>query len=75
MMKNNSSGGGFFLSLLAILFIGLKLGGVIQWSWIWVLSPIWVPVALVLFILLVVMIGLVARLYIRKYRRNRLYKP
>jgi len=27
---------------LGILFIGLKLAGAIDWSWIWVLSPFWV---------------------------------
>ncbi len=27
---------------LGILFIGLKLAGVIDWSWIWVLSPFWI---------------------------------
>ena len=29
-----------FLELLALLFIGLKLGGVINWSWWLVLSPV-----------------------------------
>lgn len=42
-----------FLALLALLFIGLKLGGVIAWSWIWVLSPLWIiPVFLLLMFLL-----------------------
>lgn len=27
---------------LGLLFIGLKLGGVIAWSWLWVLSPFWI---------------------------------
>ena len=31
-----------FTTLLAILFIGLKLTGYITWSWWWVLSPIWI---------------------------------
>ena len=31
-----------FGSLLLLLFIGLKLGGVIDWSWWWVLSPLWI---------------------------------
>jgi len=34
--------------LLLILFIGLKLTNVINWSWLWVLSPLWIPVALML---------------------------
>ena len=35
----------FFLKALALIFITLKLCGVITWSWWWVLSPLWlVPV-------------------------------
>lgn len=41
-----------FLPLLALLFIGLKLGGVIAWSWVWVLAPVWVYFALLLVIVL-----------------------
>lgn len=26
---------------LAVLFIALKLCGVITWSWVWVLAPLW----------------------------------
>lgn len=33
-------------ALLLVLFIGLKLGNVIAWSWWWVLSPLWIPFAL-----------------------------
>ena len=47
--KNTSSGVGFG-GLLTILFIGLKLGEIIDWSWWWVLSPIWLPIAVLLFI-------------------------
>lgn len=45
---SNSSSGISFCGLLAILFIGLKLTNHIQWSWLWVLSPIWIPIALAL---------------------------
>ena len=42
-----------FLSLLTILFIGLKLGGIIAWSWWFVLLPLWiVPVVFLSFIVL-----------------------
>lgn len=50
----NNSGGIGFLGLLAIVFIVLKLTGYIAWSWWWVLAPIWIPVILVPFILLLV---------------------
>lgn len=46
-----------FAGLLTILFIGLKLTGAISWSWIWVLSPLWIGWAIVL---LVVAIWLLA---------------
>jgi len=41
------SGGIGFLDLLTILFIALKLTGYIVWSWWWVLSPLWLPLAAV----------------------------
>jgi hypothetical protein len=57
MSNNNtsSSGGLSFTGALTILFIGLKLCNVINWSWWWVLSPIWISLSLALFILAVVL--------------------
>jgi hypothetical protein len=50
-MANSSSGGGAgFFSLLAVLFIGLKLTNYIAWSWWWVLAPVWIPTIIVLVI-------------------------
>lgn len=47
--SNSDSGGGIgFFGLLAVLFIGLKLTGHITWSWLWVLSPLWLPLACVI---------------------------
>jgi hypothetical protein len=43
-----------FISLLTILFIGLKLTGYITWSWWWVLSPIWIGILVVLVIMVIV---------------------
>lgn len=40
-MKEETNGGISFLGLLVIVFIVLKLCKVIEWSWWWVLSPIW----------------------------------
>lgn len=50
-----SSGGIGFAGVLAILFIALKLTGYIKWSWLWVLSPIWITAAIVIFVLLVML--------------------
>jgi hypothetical protein len=37
-----------FSQLLTLLFIGLKLGGVIDWSWWLVLLPLYAPLLLFL---------------------------
>lgn len=37
-----------FLSLLTVLFVGLKLTGHIGWSWWLVLAPLWFPVTALL---------------------------
>jgi hypothetical protein len=50
--------GGWFCELLTVLFIGLKLTGFIAWSWWWVLSPLWIPVVIVLAIVVVVLLVL-----------------
>jgi hypothetical protein len=41
------------LTLLLVLFVGLKLIGHISWSWLWVLAPIWVPVITILGIVII----------------------
>ena len=38
-----AKGGVGFFGLLTIVFITLKLLNVINWSWIWVLAPLWCP--------------------------------
>ncbi len=55
--SNSSSGGIGFAGLLTILFIGLKLGGVIAWSWWWVLSPIWITASLAIVLLIIVVLA------------------
>ena len=41
-----NSGGIGLSGLLTVLFVGLKLTNYITWSWIWVLAPLWIPVAI-----------------------------
>jgi hypothetical protein len=45
-VNNESSGGIGFVGVLTIAFIVLKLTSVIDWSWWWVLSPLWISFAL-----------------------------
>ena len=42
-----------FPGLLALVFIVLKLTGHIDWSWWWVLSPLWIVAAMVVLVFLV----------------------
>lgn len=51
--SSSSSGGIGFTSGLTLLFIGLKLGNVITWPWLWVLAPTWLPVSLVIVIFVI----------------------
>lgn len=47
MSQNNTSTGGLSLvGVLTIVFVVLKLIGVITWSWLWVLSPLWIAALL-----------------------------
>ena len=50
--KNNASSGGLGLaSVLTIIFVVLKLVGVIDWKWIWVLAPLWIDIILTVLII------------------------
>lgn len=57
--SKQSRGIGFF-TLLGLLFIGLKLGGVINWSWWLVLLPLYGPLAVALVLVTVFLLGAVA---------------
>ena len=50
------SGGTGFIGLLTIAFIVLKICNIIDWSVWWVLSPIWIPVAFVILIVIIISI-------------------
>lgn len=54
-MKNSNKYVGIGIGdLIACAFIVLKLCNVIKWSWWWVLSPIWIPCAIVIFSITVI---------------------
>ena len=54
---SSNSGSVGFLGLLGLLFIGLKLGGFIDWSWWYVTLPLWGVAALVLAVGAVLLVG------------------
>lgn len=54
MKENNNYNYGLnFAEGLTLVFIVLKLCKVISWSWLWVLSPLWIGFAIVLLIILI----------------------
>lgn len=59
-MKENKSVsisiGGGFSGALTIAFIVLKLCHVIDWSWVWVLSPLWISASIAVLIVLIMLI-------------------
>lgn len=60
MDRNNGAAGGMTLSgTLTVIFVVLKLCGVIHWSWLWVLCPMWLPA---------VIFGIVLLWVLRKYK-------
>jgi hypothetical protein len=44
--KSSSSSGIGITGVLFVVFLVLKLTGNIDWSWWWVTSPLWIPIAL-----------------------------
>lgn len=61
--SSSSSSGIGFTGLLTVAFIVLKLTGIINWSWWWVLSPVWIHIIIAL-----VVIVISVWLYNKKYR-------
>lgn len=51
--NNNTRGGIGFCGLLTVAFVVLKLCNVITWSWVWVLAPLWISLALSVIIVLI----------------------
>lgn len=54
--RNSSSSGIGICGVLTIVFIVLKLVGVINWSWLWVLCPLWIDILLTVIVLVIVAI-------------------
>lgn len=70
--RNNTTAGGIgFCGLLAVAFIVLKFTGVINWSWLWVLAPIWIPTAITLAIIVIVLIVVLVKETLRALERRR----
>lgn len=52
-----------FCLVLTIIFVVLKACGLITWSWLWVLSPLWIlPIIILGTILLIILAGIILTL-------------
>lgn len=73
MSKNNSSstttGGLGFTGVLTLIFITLKLLNVIDWSWIWVLSPLWITFLVSVFCVGGIILFYTIKLIIKKSKK------
>lgn len=70
--SSSSAGGGIsFFGLLGIVFITLKLTGVINWSWWLVLLPLYGSFVLVATVFLMIFVFSILRDEIRRIIRNR----
>ena len=53
---NDSKGNMKICDVLTVVFVVLKLVGVIDWSWWWVLAPFWIPFLLYIILSVIVML-------------------
>jgi len=61
-MQNNTNYGGIsFFGLLQITFIVLKLIDKIDWSWWWVLSPMWISSIIFILVFIIVILALIVK--------------
>lgn len=81
MSKNSGSSSGIgFFGLLTIVFVVLKLVGVIDWKWVWVLCPLWISAALVVICLAIYIAYLIwddkrdTNYYITRRKKNDKWK-
>jgi len=79
VVSSSSSGGIGVLGALGVAFVVLKLTGVIDWSWWWVLMPFYVGWAILAVVLFVSVIGVLFFTVLdgitRKRRRKKPVRP
>lgn len=40
--KTTGKGGMGFVSTLTLIFVVLRISGLVDWPWVWVFSPVWI---------------------------------
>ena len=66
--SSSSSSGLGFTGALTIAFIVLKLVGIIDWSWWWVLSPIWISFLIAVAFLVLFGLGFLIYWLIKRHK-------
>lgn len=77
-MNENSSKGSAGMGLggiLLVVFIVLKLTNLIDWSWWWVLSPMWIGLLMIVVVVFLVVLGLVVGGSIKKMLKDNRKPP
>lgn len=64
--KNNNSSGLGVLGVLQIIFLVLKLTGLITWSWVLVLIPLWISLGILALVVMAVIIAVCLEQFKRK---------
>lgn len=64
--NNNASSGASITTVLFVVFVVLKLTGNVDWSWLWVTSPLWISAGLALALL-----GFLVLIQVRYSRKQR----
>jgi len=65
--NDNSKKGIGIPTVLLVVFVVLKLIGVIKWSWLWVLSPLWICVGI--YIILFAIVGITNCIIMKKVEK------
>ena len=53
-------------TILFVVFLVLKLTGVVEWAWVWVFAPLWIPLGLAVTIATILFLGFVVNELTRK---------
>jgi len=52
--STSTNGGIGFSGILFLIFLVLKLIGIINWSWWWITFPLWIPIVIVIFFVIII---------------------
>lgn len=61
--------GTLFLELMFLMFLGLKISGMIDWSWWWVFAPLWMPLGIAVLVVGVMAIGVAISVKMKKGKK------